>query len=132
MKCEEAAEFVSALYDGATVPPVAAEHIGACETCQGRLKEYAEIDAELRRVASAELRRVASLKSPEEVRARIWEPEKMTPSGIAAASHTGQAGAIDQHLGHVIGGNINQQYVGIGSLDTAHDGIGRGHRETAA
>jgi pilus assembly protein CpaF len=95
------------------------------------LKEYAEIDAELRRVASAELRRVASLKSPEEVRARIWEPEKMTPSGIAAASHTGQAGAIDQHLGHVIGGNINQQYVGIGSLDTAHDGIGRGHRETA-
>src|SRR5580693_3036944 len=125
MKCEEAAKFVSALYDGATVPPVAAEHIGACETCRRRLKEYAEIDAELRRVASAEFSRVASLESPEEVRARTWETEEMTPSGIAVASPTGHAGSTDQHLEHVIRGNINQQHVRIGRLDRAHDAFGR-------
>jgi len=80
MKCEEAAEFVSALCDGASIPPVAAGHVGACETCQARLKEYGEIGMELRSMASAELRRVASLESPEEVRARIWETTRRTTS----------------------------------------------------
>jgi signal transduction histidine kinase len=65
MKCEEAAEFVSALCDAVSIPPEAAEHIGTCETCQARLKEYGEI--------GMALRRVASLESPEEVRARSWE-----------------------------------------------------------
>ena len=63
MKCEEAAEFVSALCDGESIPPEAAEHIGTCETCQARLKEYGEI--------GMALRRVASLESLEEVRARL-------------------------------------------------------------
>jgi hypothetical protein len=65
MKCEETAEFVSALFDGERIPREAAEHAGACETCRTRLKEYAEI--------GVELRRVASLESPEETRARTWE-----------------------------------------------------------
>lgn len=54
MRCEEAAEFVSALCDGETIPRGAAEHIGECAVCRTRLSEYAEIGAELRRVASLE------------------------------------------------------------------------------
>jgi hypothetical protein len=70
MKCEEASEFVSALFDGETIPRAAAEHVGACETCRSRLKEYAEI--------GVELRRVASLESPEEVSARTWDKRRRT------------------------------------------------------
>lgn len=65
MKCEEAAEFVSALIDGERIPREAAEHVGQCETCGSRLKEYAEMSAELRRMASLEL--------VEEPRVRRWE-----------------------------------------------------------
>jgi hypothetical protein len=54
MKCEQAAEFVSALCDGETIPPEVAEHIGACETCSARMNAYAAMGAELRRVASLE------------------------------------------------------------------------------
>jgi len=80
MKCEEAAEFVSALCDGESIPPGAAGHVGACETCQARLKEYGEIGMELCSLASAELRHVAGLESPEEVRARTWETRQRTTS----------------------------------------------------
>jgi hypothetical protein len=73
MKCEEAAELVSALCDGETIPRSAAMHIGECEVCHGRLKEYAELGAELRRVASLERR--------EEVKVRNWEKsERAAPS----------------------------------------------------
>ena len=65
MTCEEAAEFVSALYDYETIPQAAAGHIGACASCQARIKEYIEI--------GMELRRVASLESLEEARPRAWE-----------------------------------------------------------
>lgn len=70
MRCEEAAEFVSALCDGESIPQGAAEHIGVCETCQALLKEYGEI--------GTELRRVASLESPLEARARTWEKRTET------------------------------------------------------
>jgi exosortase len=80
MKCEEAAAFVSALCDGESIPPGAGGHVGACETCQARLKEYGEIGMELRSLASAELRHVAGLESPEEVRARTWETRQRTTS----------------------------------------------------
>jgi hypothetical protein len=59
MRCEEAAEFVSALCDGERVRPEAAEHIGQCETCRTRLHDYI--------FAGAELRRAASLDSAENV-----------------------------------------------------------------
>ena len=68
MKCDEAAEFVSALRDGESIPPAAAEHVGACEACQARLKEYGEI--------GTELRRVAALESPPEARARTWKTKQ--------------------------------------------------------
>ncbi|HTS11452.1 MAG TPA: hypothetical protein VMH00_04985 [Candidatus Limnocylindrales bacterium] len=54
MRCEEAAEFVSALCDGETIPREAAEHVGECNACRARLSEYAEMGMELRRVASLE------------------------------------------------------------------------------
>jgi len=71
-KCEEAAEFVSALHDLEGIPPTLAEHVRGCETCQARMKAYGEIGMELRRVASMEL--------PGEVRARTWERWLPIPS----------------------------------------------------
>lgn len=53
MNCQDIQPFVSALYDGESVPQEAAEHIGACPTCKGRLREYAEMGAELRLLACA-------------------------------------------------------------------------------
>jgi hypothetical protein len=55
MNCDEAAEYVSALCDGAIVPRAAAEHINACESCRAQLREYMELGGELRRVASLEI-----------------------------------------------------------------------------
>jgi hypothetical protein len=52
MKCEDAAEFVSALCDGEMISRSAAEHIGNCSACGARLKEYIEMGTELRRIAS--------------------------------------------------------------------------------
>ncbi len=54
MNCQEAQPFVSALHDGETIPPDAARHIAACAACKARLREYSEIGAELRLLASAE------------------------------------------------------------------------------
>lgn len=65
VQCDKAAEFVSSLYDGESIPPEAAEHVGTCETCQARLKEYGQI--------GMALRGVARLESPAEARARTWE-----------------------------------------------------------
>jgi hypothetical protein len=55
MICVEAAEFVSALCDGEIIPPSAAEHIGVCTGCQALLRDYLDLGAELRRIASLEL-----------------------------------------------------------------------------
>lgn len=72
MKCQEAAEFVSALCDGERIPRAAAEHVGMCEACRARLNEYTEM--------GAELRRIASLESPEEARALVWKKKQRTAS----------------------------------------------------
>jgi len=64
MRCDEAAEFVSALCDGETIPRSAAEHVGECVSCQERLREYMKI--------GAELRVMASLAIEEAVSPRIW------------------------------------------------------------
>ena len=55
-----------------TLSPEEAEHVGTCETCQARLKEYGQI--------GMALRRVASLESPEEARARTCETRQTTAS----------------------------------------------------
>ena len=60
MRCDEAAEFVSALYDGETVPRAAAEHLGTCAHCQASLKSYADVGVELRRIASMHMPDVAT------------------------------------------------------------------------
>jgi hypothetical protein len=54
MKCEEVAEFISAICDGQTISFEAAEHLGQCECCRNQLSEYVELGVELRRVASME------------------------------------------------------------------------------
>lgn len=48
MKCDEVAEYVSALYDGESVPPKMAEHIARCAQCRELLKEYAQMGATMR------------------------------------------------------------------------------------
>lgn len=55
MICNDAAEYVSALCDGETVPLAAAQHIASCPECQVRLSDYLALSAELRRAASLEL-----------------------------------------------------------------------------
>jgi hypothetical protein len=65
MKCDDAAEFVSALCDGETIPREAAKHIGECPSCRTRLAEYAEM--------AAELRRLSSLQSLEEEKIPRWQ-----------------------------------------------------------
>ena len=67
MKCEDAAEFLSALHDGEMIPRGAAEHLGGCEECRERMIAYAAVGAELRRIASVE-------ESPE-LRTGAWTME---------------------------------------------------------
>ncbi len=55
MICDDAAEYVSALCDGETIPPTAAQHIATCPDCQARLNDYLALGVELRRTASLEL-----------------------------------------------------------------------------
>ncbi|MGA8185977.1 MAG: hypothetical protein WB819_20300 [Terriglobia bacterium] len=55
MICDDAAQYVSALCDGETIPPAAAQHIGSCPDCRVRLSDYLAFGVELRRAASLEL-----------------------------------------------------------------------------
>ena len=64
MRCDEVQEYVSALYDGETVPLEAAEHAARCAHCQELLKEYAEM--------GATVRSYGSLLIAESVPERIW------------------------------------------------------------
>jgi hypothetical protein len=52
MICDDAAENISALCDGETIPPTAAQHIATCPACQARLSDYLAMGVELRRTAS--------------------------------------------------------------------------------
>ncbi len=52
---DNAAEYVSALCDGETVPSGVAKHIATCRDCQARLSDYLALGVELRRAASLEL-----------------------------------------------------------------------------
>ena len=74
MICTEAAEFVSALCDGEIIPPAAAEHIGACPACQGRLRDYLAMGVELRRTASLELSASVPLRTSDHIWARPQNP----------------------------------------------------------
>jgi|GEM_PF-1180420 len=52
MNCVEAAESVSALFDGEPISREVAAHLADCPECRVRLNEYAAIGPELRRLAS--------------------------------------------------------------------------------
>lgn len=52
MRCDEAREYLSALYDGETVPLHVAEHTARCASCQELFKDYAETGAALRSYGS--------------------------------------------------------------------------------
>lgn len=52
MKCDDAQEYVMAVYDGETVPSEEAEHMARCAECQELLKRYAEMGATLRSYGS--------------------------------------------------------------------------------
>ncbi len=65
MKCNDVAEFISALHDGEKIPREAAEHLGVCDECRRRLADYSAI--------GAELRRTASLTEPTNVQHRTWD-----------------------------------------------------------
>lgn len=70
MTCDETAEFVSALCDGEAIPRTAAEHVSTCAACQARLREYTEMGAELRLVASLAIKK--------EVAPRVWNSPRNT------------------------------------------------------
>jgi hypothetical protein len=55
MRCDEAAEFVSALCDGEMITPEAAAHIRACAACAELMKQYTALGAALRCEASLAL-----------------------------------------------------------------------------
>jgi hypothetical protein len=74
MNCNDAAEFVSALCDGETIPAPAAEHIGGCSVCRARLQQYLAV--------GAEMRRTASLEPEDQVRAGQWASRSRTASGL--------------------------------------------------
>lgn len=52
VNCQEAQEFISALYDGERVPAEFADHVDACPNCRKRLRTYSHMGAELRLLAS--------------------------------------------------------------------------------
>lgn len=55
MVCDDAAEHISALCDGETIPQESARHIADCPNCQRRLRDYLALGVELRRTASLEI-----------------------------------------------------------------------------
>ena len=76
MKCEETAEFVSALCDGHQIPRDAAQHIGQCGPCRARLQKYIAMGVEMRREASLQTQDVADSphwKSEPQVAPHWWE-----------------------------------------------------------
>ncbi len=72
MLCDNAAEFVSALCDGEIIPRDAAEHIGNCEACQARLRDYLAMGVELRRTASLDGSLDESFEAETAVPQRSW------------------------------------------------------------
>jgi len=68
VRCEEASEFISVLCDGERIPREVAQHVEQCEACRARLKDYVEM--------GAELRRLASLESPEVLNVGTWASQQ--------------------------------------------------------
>ncbi len=71
MECTEAAPYISALYDGESIPRDIAEHIDTCVTCRASLDSYSQIGAEMRLLASRE---AATPTVPQAVLDKIGAP----------------------------------------------------------
>ncbi len=88
MRCEEAYALISELYDRELVPRQAAEHIFGCAGCRARLRDYAEIGAQLRLLASqtASAEPIAELQpAPRRSHwARGWSAPVLVPRYVAA------------------------------------------------
>lgn len=81
MKCEEAAEFVSALCDGETIPWDVAEHIGGCVVCRASLSAYSAMGVELKRLASLEIPvilKTGSWEKEQRIRMSWWKRGRTT------------------------------------------------------
>lgn len=52
MNCDQAAAFISELFDGELIPREAALHLDGCPICRQRIYDYSLIAAELKRLAS--------------------------------------------------------------------------------
>jgi len=73
MNCVEIAEHVSALFDGEPISREAAAHLSDCAECRARLNRYAEMGAELRRVATA--------RAPQTIPEGRWKFAEPTAAG---------------------------------------------------
>lgn len=71
MRCDSAAEFVSALCDGEVISREAAEHISGCAECQERLRDFLTTGVELRRIASLEMRADAPARDWSKPQSRV-------------------------------------------------------------
>jgi hypothetical protein len=60
----ESEVYVSALYDGESVPPDAARHISQCENCQRILTDFSKLGAELRLAAALQATELPPLQVP--------------------------------------------------------------------
>ena len=98
MRCDEAAEFVSARCDGEVIPQTAAEHLETCALCHALLEEYMEMGAELRRTASLEIEQGIS--------PRIWTKPQGTSSMISNLET--QAAALNS--GHEFDGFLGKAF----------------------
>ena len=98
MRCDEAAEFVSARCDGEVIPQTAAEHLETCAPCHALLEEYMEMGAELRRTASLEIEQGVS--------PRIWTKPQKTSSMICDVET--QAAALNS--GHEFDGFLGKAF----------------------
>jgi hypothetical protein len=81
MTCDQAAEFISELFDGQLVPREAALHLDQCPACRQRLADYSRISVELRRYASAKannvLPEISWKKNPQQART-FWDLGRQT------------------------------------------------------
>ena len=72
MTCQDAQPFISPLYDGECVPKEAAEHLASCTACKECLRDYAQMGAELRLLASADSQEAPAAMPALPPRARRW------------------------------------------------------------
>lgn len=73
ISCAQAAEFISTLCDGTTIPHEVAIHFNECDACKQRLHDYIQIGIELRLWASA--------FAPASVKPISWKDQERTNFG---------------------------------------------------